>query len=228
MGPGFYAREAGLLPGRLFASSTGLLRVTNKKPFRSGYLQFDRLIAAASLDQHERKGPGMAELRSALDGSQPSAIGNDERRKRRNYRAGLVLVAGLFLTAQAAVSAPDAAAQGTRPCAAYSYCFYEHIDYQQHGGWQLQYKSTSFGDFNDPPSTPREKVRDTVSSIINNTNRTLCLYNNHWTGKRDILTVAPHQDYKNLAHVRLGSNNDWNDKADYWRVVSAGEGCPPK
>lgn len=170
----------------------------------------------------------MAKLRTALDGSQPTAMDDDQSTKRRHLRAGLVIAAGLLLTAQAAASAPDAAAQGTRPCAAYSYCFYDNIDYLQHGGWQLQYKSTSFGDFNKPPFTSREKVRDKVSSIINNTNRTLCLYNNHWTGKRDILTVAPHQDYKNLTHVRLGSSNDWNDKADYWRVVSSGEVCPPK
>jgi hypothetical protein len=133
----------------------------------------------------------------------------------------------LGIAGTAVVSAADpAAAQGTRPCAAYYYCFYEHINY---GGWQLQYQSTSFGDLNHPPATSRTGVRDQVSSIINNTGRTICVYSNRLTG-RDILTVRPYQDYPDLrvATYNSGKSVNFNDKADYWRVVSATESCPPE
>lgn len=132
---------------------------------------------------------------------------------------GLVLAGAL---GGALVIAPgpahaSATAQGTRPCASYNYCFYENISYK---GWQLQYKTTNYGDFNDPPSTTRNGVRDQVSSIINNTGDTICVYDRRTFRSPAVLRVAPYQDFVNLVDV------GWNDRADYWRLVPKAGSCP--
>lgn len=141
-------------------------------------------------------------------------------RPRAIARAAAVLSASLGVAFVASVSAAEpAAAQGTRPCAEYSYCFYQHHEYD---GWQLQYQATNFGDFNSPPYTTRTGVRDQVSSIINNTGRKICVYNNRVLRNPEVLTVRPYQDYISLVNV------GWNDKADYWRLVGANQGCPTR
>lgn len=128
--------------------------------------------------------------------------------------AGIGLVGAVITT-----TASPAAAQGTRPCAEYSYCFYQNTDYK---GWQLQYKATNYGEFSKPPFSTRTGVQDQTSSIINNTNRKLCIYNKRTLRSPEVLQVRAYQDYRNLVDI------GWNDKADYWRLIAANDTCPSK
>ncbi len=132
---------------------------------------------------------------------------------RKALLAVLVMVAGI--TASTLVATP-ASAQGTAPCPSYYYCFYEHSYYR---GWYLNYYSTTSGSFNNPPYSSGDR-RNQLSSIINNGNRTICVYNDRWYGDELLIRVAPYVDYPNLA------DTGDNDKADYWRAYSGSTSCP--
>ncbi|MEV6876951.1 peptidase inhibitor family I36 protein [Amycolatopsis sp. NPDC051128] len=134
-------------------------------------------------------------------------------------RKGIVKVlvtVGLAATA-ALVGAPAASAAPTPPCPAGYYCFYEHAHY---AGWHLNYNSTSEGDFGDPPSASGNR-RNELSSIINNGNRTICVYDDHFWGANLIVHVQPYQDYVDLSQYK-----GVNDKADIWDVRGGDAVCP--
>lgn len=117
--------------------------------------------------------------------------------------------------------ATPAYAQGTAPCPSYYYCFYQHSYYNRYqSGWHLNYYSTTFGRFSSPPSSSRTGLQNQLSSIINNGNRTVCVYDDRWYDSVLLVRVAPYQDYINLADIGK------NDKADYWRMYSGSASCP--
>lgn len=132
---------------------------------------------------------------------------------KRAFAAALVTFAAVTTSAVAAT--PASAAQGTRPCPSDFYCFYEHANY---GGWHLNYQTTKGGDFNNPPGSSGNR-RDQVSSVINNGNRTICLWND-LTARPDqlLLRVGPYQDFTYVG-------DSANDKADYWKVNPGNTGC---
>ena len=122
--------------------------------------------------------------------------------------ATAVMLAGTAVGATLATSTPASA--GTAPCPAKFYCFYGDANY---AGWHLNYNETTSGNFKNPPYSSGDH-HDQLSSIINNGNRTICIYDNH-IGNPDtlLIKVRPYQDVKNLADL-----NELNDKADYWKV----------
>ena len=122
----------------------------------------------------------------------------------RALLAGAAVVGAtlVMVTPASAASAP------TPPCPADHYCFYGDADYK---GWHLNYKDTTSGDFSHPPYSSGEDRQDQLSSIINNTNQTICIYDRH-AGRPDAnRKVRPYEDIKNLG--------DFNDKANYWKVI---------
>jgi len=133
--------------------------------------------------------------------------------KFRLFRAAVVSLATLGLVAATAPSAM--AAQGTRPCPSFYYCFYDNANYT---GWHLNYNTTVSGSFNNPPASSGDR-RNQLSSIINNGDRTICIWDD-LTARPDklLVRVAPHQDVPYVG-------NAVNDKADYWRVYSGNSAC---
>ncbi|MEQ0561936.1 peptidase inhibitor family I36 protein [Amycolatopsis sp. NEAU-NG30] len=125
-------------------------------------------------------------------------------------RSAAALAAAVAGAATATVLAATPASAATAPCPANYYCFYEHANYR---GWHLNYNTTPSGSFNNPPSSSGDK-RSQLSSVINNGNRTICLYNHRGIlGDKLILKVGPYHDFPNLADVPGA-----NDKADSWRL----------
>jgi hypothetical protein len=118
------------------------------------------------------------------------------------------VAAGAVLTAAPASAAP------TPPCPANYYCFYQNSNYnRQVSGWHLNYNSTLSGDFDNPPSSSGNK-RNQLSSIINNGNRTICVYNDVVLAPDKLLIkVPPFGDVANLANIPGA-----NDNADYWKI----------
>ena len=122
--------------------------------------------------------------------------------------ATAVMLAGVVVGSTLATASPASAA--TAPCPAKFYCFYSEENYK---GWNLDYNDTASGSFNNPPHSSGDR-RNQLSSIINNGNRVICIYDNH-IGRPDtlLIKVQPYQDIKNLANL-----NGLNDKADHWKV----------
>lgn len=122
------------------------------------------------------------------------------------------LLAGTVVGATLVTVTPVSAATApTPPCPANHYCFYGDKNY---AGWHLNYNETTSGDFSNPPYSSGEDRQDQLSSVINNSNRTICIYDRRAARPDTLLiTVRPYQDIKNLADL-----NDLNDKANYWRV----------
>jgi Peptidase inhibitor family I36 len=137
--------------------------------------------------------------------------------------AGAIVVAGTTFAA----ASPASAAQGTRPCPSGDYCFYNNADYgtnpsvidSNEANWHLNYKDTTSGSFNNPPGSTGGDRRSQVSSVINNGNRTICLWDQKkgWPDKL-ILRVLPYEDLKFVG-------DSANDKADKWKVYSGRTGC---
>lgn len=133
----------------------------------------------------------------------------------------------IALTGAAVVGvAAPAMAQGTRPCPSAYYCFYQHAGYNgwdgqgyTHDGWKLQYQSTTFGDFSHPPYKSTLYALNSLSSIINNTSKRICVYDAVGGTPKVIVEVKPYQDYSYVG-------DSANDKADYWKVVSGSSPCP--
>lgn len=118
-----------------------------------------------------------------------------------------------------AVTVESASAQGTAPCPSYNYCFYENSNYNRtSSGWHLNYNTTTSGGFNPPPSSSGDK-HDELTSIINNGNRTICIYNNGLFDDTLIKRVGPYQDVSYIG-------DSANDKADRWKVLSGSQQCP--
>ena len=131
----------------------------------------------------------------------------------------IVSLAALGVTAVAAwllSSALPAAAQGTAPCPSYYYCFYNNANYV--GEWHLNYNTTTSGSFNNPPASYGDR-RNQLSSVINNGNRTICIWDD-LTLRPDtlLLRVGPYQDKPYVGDAV-------NDKADYWKVYSGNSAC---
>jgi len=126
--------------------------------------------------------------------------------KFRIMRAALMMLAILGVAVMSAQTA--SAAQGTRPCPSYYYCFYEHANYQ---GWHLNYRTTNSGEFNNPPASSGDR-RNQLSSIINNGDHRICVYD-RLTARPDKLLwqLEPHQDVPYIGAAA-------NDKADYWKA----------
>ncbi|MEW2504561.1 peptidase inhibitor family I36 protein [Amycolatopsis sp. NPDC047767] len=125
-------------------------------------------------------------------------------------RSAAAIAAAIAGVAAGTVLAAAPASAATAPCPVNYYCFYENASYT---GWHLNYNSTPSGSFNKPPASSGDK-RSQLSSIINNGNRTICLYNHRGVlGDKLILKVSPFKDYKNLADIP-----GTNDKADSWKI----------
>ncbi|KNX36020.1 peptidase inhibitor family I36 protein [Luteipulveratus halotolerans] len=138
-----------------------------------------------------------------------------KRSRTAGLAAGLVLAA----TSLTFVGADEASAQGTAPCPSYYYCFYENSSYNRYvSGWHLNYYSTTSGSFSNPPSSSGDR-HDELTSIINNGNRTICIYNNGFFDDTLIKRVAPYQDVSYIG-------DSANDKADRWKVFSGNSACP--
>jgi hypothetical protein len=142
------------------------------------------------------------------------------RHERRRYRrtvlgVAVVVCAMMTTTLIGLAGAPAASAQGTAPCPSNYYCFYEGVGYV---GWHLNYNSTTRGSFNKPPFSDGDK-RNELSSIINNGNRTICVWDDWFVFNKLLVQVAPHQDYKNLDEMGAG------DKADSWTVYLGNKSC---
>ncbi|MEV6898233.1 peptidase inhibitor family I36 protein [Amycolatopsis sp. NPDC051372] len=134
--------------------------------------------------------------------------------KIRSVAAIAAAVAGV---AAGTVLAAAPASAATAPCPANYYCFYQDKDYNAgvyNQRWHLNYSSTPSGSFNNPPQATKGDRRSQLSSIINNGNRTICLYNHRGVlGDKLILKVSPFKDYKNLVDIPGA-----NDKADSWKI----------
>ena len=146
-----------------------------------------------------------------------------------NTRIGMIALGAVVVAGTAfGTAAPASAAQGTRPCPSNDYCFYNNADYginpatidPDQANWHLNYKSTTSGSFNNPPGSTGGDRRDEVSSVINNGNRTICLWNTRSFRRSDelLLRVLPYEDIKYVG-------GDANDKADKWTVYSGRTGC---
>lgn len=131
-------------------------------------------------------------------------------------KASLIAIQGL---AMVLVSIPAASASTSfGPCGYDKYCFYQHASYNSwngssytNPGWVLSYSpSISSGIFSDPPNSTINAL-DQLSSIINNTNYRLCIYNNN-----AIAIQVPAESAKNW----LASG--YNDAADAWRLRITG------
>ncbi|WP_420122028.1 peptidase inhibitor family I36 protein [Nakamurella sp.] len=134
---------------------------------------------------------------------------------KRTFTLG-ALGALTVLTTLLGLAQPAAAAQGTRPCPSYNYCFYNNKDYV--GEWHLNYLDTTSGDFNNPPASWGNR-RNQLSSIINNGNRTICIYDDRtWQSDDLLIRVGPYEDVKYIGDAK-------NDKADYWRVYAGNSSC---
>jgi hypothetical protein len=129
-------------------------------------------------------------------------------------RSAVALAAAVAGVAAGAVLTAAPASAATAPCPANYYCFYQNSNYnRQVSGWHLNYNSTASGSFLNPPSSSGDK-RSQLSSIINNGNRTICVYNHRAViGDKLIVKVGPYHDFPDLADVP-----DANDKADFWRI----------
>jgi hypothetical protein len=135
----------------------------------------------------------------------------------RRRLASAAVLAGMVLGATLMVTLPASAAP-TPPCPADYYCFYEHTYYR---GWHLNYRTTRLGDFRTASSSGDDR-RNESSSVINNGNRTICIYDDLpvWPNTL-LLRVAPYQDYISLPA-------DVNDKADYWKMFPGQATCPTR
>lgn len=130
-------------------------------------------------------------------------------------RSAVALAAAVAGVAAGAVLTAAPASAATAPCPANYYCFYQDRNYN-HGthGWHLNYNTTSQGSFDHPPAGPAADYRSELSSIINNGDRTICVYNHRAViGDKLIVKVAPYHDFIDLADVPGA-----NDKADFWRI----------
>ncbi len=135
---------------------------------------------------------------------------------RTRKTALLIAIQGL---AMLFVSIPAASASTSYgPCGYDKYCFYQHASYNSwngssytNSGWVLTYTpSISSGIFSNPPNSAINAL-DQLSSIINNTNYRLCIYNNN-----AIAIQVPAESAKNW----LASG--YNDAADAWRLRITG------
>jgi hypothetical protein len=125
-------------------------------------------------------------------------------------RSVVALAAAMAGVATGAVLTAAPASAATAPCPASYYCFYQNANYT---GWHLNYNTTLSGDFNNPPSSSGNK-RNQLSSIINNGNRTICIYNDVVLAPDKLLIkVPPYGDVPNLANIP-----GTNDNADYWKI----------
>ncbi|MBN9743159.1 MULTISPECIES: peptidase inhibitor family I36 protein [Amycolatopsis] len=129
-------------------------------------------------------------------------------------RSAVALAAAVAGAAAGTVLAAAPASAATAPCPAGYYCFYQDANYNRGTtGWHLNYNSTQSGDFNNPPASSGNK-RNQLSSIINNGNRTICVYNDVVLAPDKLLIkVPPYGDVPNLANIPGA-----NDNADYWKL----------
>lgn len=138
-------------------------------------------------------------------------------------------LAGALLVAAGVVSAaPASAAQGTRPCASYHWCLYEHHHYNRYtAGSSLQYRSSNFIDLGQPYLAQGNR-RDITSSVINNSSRTLCLYDRNRYGVDPAFKVAPYQDIPSLHAYAYGDGKNWGDRVDYVYSYAGNVSCAPR
>ncbi|HUQ58902.1 peptidase inhibitor family I36 protein [Lentzea sp.] len=129
-------------------------------------------------------------------------------------RSAVAVAAAVAGVAAGAVLTAAPASAATPPCPAAYYCFYENSNYNRTvPGWKLDYNTTQSGDFNNPPSSSGNK-RNQLSSIINNGNRTICVYNDVVLAPDKLLVrVPPYGDVPDLGNIPGA-----NDNADYWKI----------
>ncbi|AKU18280.1 peptidase inhibitor family I36 protein [Luteipulveratus mongoliensis] len=139
---------------------------------------------------------------------------------KKSRLAGLTVGLALAAGSVALISPESASAQGTAPCPSANYCFYQNSNFNRTvSGWHLNYNTTPSGNFNNPPSGGGYDRHDQLTSIINNGNRTICIYNNGLFDDTLIKRVLPYADVALLA-------SSVNDTADRWKIFSGSVACP--
>lgn len=130
---------------------------------------------------------------------------------------GLLAATTLLITTTSTTVASAAAPD----CPEDWYCFYIRVNYDNPGAqYRAKFQSTRFDNFGRYPAAegPTGNFQDNVESVVNNTNRKICLYNN----QRFVGTV-PAQGFPNsrIPNLRAASNI-----ADYWKTVGETDNCP--